>query len=181
MEYLRIMVTFVEVDCCRRLPGSRPDEGNKCLDLPSFRSSLHFKNPSLHFFFTGCGQLISVNHKTVAIPMHHCRVLVVLKNSHPQPIWNIKINLAIQLLISLCEKLASIQWVQYNGYEVFSAERSIVHSSRANPRSRTSAKRIRRDWSQLTSLKNDFLPQGISCFYQWWDSLINLSQVNQEV
>ena len=151
--------------------------------------SLHFafKNPSLHFFFKSCGQLISMDHKTVAIPMHHCRVLVVLNFSHPQPgqwlwpIWNININLAIQLFISLCEKLASIQWVQYNGYEVFSAERSIVHSSRANPRSRTSAKRIRRDWSQLTSLKNDFLPQGISCFCQWWDSLINLSQVNQEV
>ena len=151
--------------------------------------SLHFafKNPSLHFFFKSCGQLISLDHKTVAIPMHHCRVLVVLNFSHPQPgqwlwpIWNININLAIQLFISLCEKLASIQWVQYNGYEVFSAERSIVHSSRANPRSRTSAKRIRRDWSQLTSLKNDFLPQGISCFCQWWDSLINLSQVNQEV
>ena len=151
--------------------------------------SLHFafKNPSLHFFFKSCGQLISMDHKTVAIPMHHCRVLVVLNFSHPQPgqwlwpIWNININLAIQLFISLCEKLASIQWVQYNGYEVFSAERSIVHSSRANPRSRTSAKRIRRDWSQLTSLKNDFLPQGISCFCQWWDSLIKISQVNQEV
>ena len=151
--------------------------------------SLHFafKNPYPHFFFKSCGQLISLDHKTVAIPMHHCRVLVVLNFSHPQPgqwlwpIWNININLAIQLFISLCEKLASIQWVQYNGYEVFSAERSIVHSSRANPRSRTSAKRIRRDWSQLTSLKNDFLPQGISCFCQWWDSLINLSQVNQEV
>ena len=45
MEYLRIMITFVEVDCCRRLPGSRPDEGNKCLDLPSFMSSLHFQKP----------------------------------------------------------------------------------------------------------------------------------------
>ena len=151
--------------------------------------SLHFafKNPSPHLFFKSCGQLISMDHKTVAIPMHHCRVLVVLNFSHPQPgqwlwpIWNININLAIQLFISLCEKLASIQWVQYNGYEVFSAERSIVHSSRANPRSRTSAKRIRRDWSQLTSLKNDFLPQGIKCFCQWCDSLINLSQVNQVV
>ena len=152
MEYLRIVITFVEVDCCQRLPGSRPDEGNKCLDLPSFMSSLHFafKNPSLYFFLKSCGQLISVDQKTVAVPMHHCRVLVVVNFSHPQPgqwlwpIWNININLAIQLFISLCEKPASIQWVQSNGYDVFSAERSIVHSSsRANPK--TSAKRIRRE------------------------------------